>query len=67
MPKSGSFLWPIQDKHSSLTFKLITGASLIEFDCNVTLPLETGPNNPAVIETRDSLVLGGYCGTGNVG
>ena len=41
-----------------LTFILLTGASLIEFDCSVTLPLETAARGPAVIEIYNSLTFG---------
>ena len=37
-------------ERKELTFKLITGASIILPDFNVILPLLTGANNPAVIE-----------------
>lgn len=60
-------LRPIMIGGVSLTFKLMTGASLIEFDWSVIFPRETGASNPAVIEMYDSLAFGGCCGTGKDG
>jgi hypothetical protein len=40
----------------------MTGASLIEFDCNVMFPLETGAIKPTVIGIYCSLVFGEYYG-----
>lgn len=41
--KSGNY-------EASLTFELITGASPTAFDCSVTVPLDTGATNSAVID-----------------
>jgi len=54
-------------KIERLTFKLMTGESLIFLDLSVTLPLETGAMIAAVSETYDSLSSGAYSGVGIFG